>query len=131
MVTQKWRWDAMNPCDQFVIIRRYDHEFRIILIVASVHLNRDSSHINRYTKRNSSPASVLFNRLQKGGSYRFDPYVFFILCLFPYNSSAYGPILIIFFLFERGRCPGGPILHCINISPILCLLWLIINIIVT
>ena len=57
--------------------------------------------------------------------------LYFFLCLSPHNSSAYGPILMILFLFERGRCPGGSILHCINIGPIFCQFWLIIKTIVT
>ena len=57
--------------------------------------------------------------------------LYFFLCLSPHNSSAYGPDFDDFFFFARGRCPGGLILHCINIGPIFCQFWLIIKSIIT
>ena len=45
----------------------------------------------------------LFKRLQKGGGYRFGPYVFF-LCLSLHNSLAYGPIFIYLFIYFFNVC---------------------------
>ena len=66
---------------------------------------------------------TLFNRLQKGGGYRFDPSVFFYVCprIIPQHMDRFWW----FFLFERGPCPDSPTTHCINISSILCQYWLI------